>query len=103
MPRSTRGRCTGRRRPVPSLSPAPSTKLGPHWDTSVARWVAHQREIQEPQWVKQNFQHGTLNFDRESGTVIRVIDGVAEQLPPPAPNGPPVQLERFTRPISPPH
>ncbi|MDA3664106.1 N-acetylmuramoyl-L-alanine amidase [Mycobacterium xenopi] len=60
-------------------------------------------EIQEPQWVKQNFQHGTLNFDRESGTVIRVIDGVAEQLPPPAPNGPPVQLERFTRPISPPH
>ena len=22
-------------------------------------------EIQEPQWIVQNFQHGTLNFDRE--------------------------------------
>src|SRR5579875_60883 len=60
-------------------------------------------EIQEPQWVKQNFQHGTLNLDRETGTVIRVIDGVAEQLPPPSASGPPVQLERFTRPINPPH
>ena len=34
-------------------------------------------EIQEPQWIVQNFQHGTLNFDRENGTVTRVIDGVA--------------------------
>ena len=25
-------------------------------------------EIQEPQWIVQNFQHGTLNFDRETGT-----------------------------------
>ena len=33
-------------------------------------------EIQEPQWIVQNFQHGTLNFDREKGTVTRVIDGV---------------------------
>nr|WP_179961816.1 N-acetylmuramoyl-L-alanine amidase [Mycobacterium noviomagense] len=57
-------------------------------------------EIQEPQWVKQNFQHGTLNFDRETATVVRVIDGVAEQLPPPAASGPPVQLERFSRPMS---
>jgi uncharacterized protein with LGFP repeats len=53
-------------------------------------------EFQEPQWVKQNFQHGTLNFDRLSGRVIRVIDGAAEELPPPPPNGPPVQLERFS-------
>ncbi|HEU4360917.1 MAG TPA: cold-shock protein, partial [Mycobacterium sp.] len=53
-------------------------------------------EIQEPEWVGQNFQHGTLNFDRASGTVTRVIDGIAEELPPPAPNGPPVQLERFS-------
>ena len=53
-------------------------------------------EIQEPEWIKQNFQHGTLNFDRQSGTVTRVIDGVAEQLPPPSPDGPPVQLERFS-------
>ncbi|MGC2655685.1 MAG: N-acetylmuramoyl-L-alanine amidase [Mycobacterium sp.] len=53
-------------------------------------------EIQEPEWIKQNFQHGTLNFDRQSGTVSRVIDGVAEELPPLSPDGPPVQLERFS-------
>ena len=38
-------------------------------------------EIQEPQWIVQNFQHGTLNFDREKGTVTRVIDGVPLELP----------------------
>jgi uncharacterized protein with LGFP repeats len=53
-------------------------------------------ELQEPQWVKQNFQHGTLDFDRLSGRVSRVIDGVAEELPPPSPSGPPMQLERFS-------
>lgn len=53
-------------------------------------------EIQEPLWIKQNFQHGTLNFDREDGRITRVIDGVAEQLPPTSPGGPPVQLERFS-------
>lgn len=58
-------------------------------------------EIQEPEWVKQNFQHGTLNLDRQSGTVIRVIDGVAEELPPPSPGGPPIQLERFSPPVHP--
>ena len=39
-------------------------------------------EIHEPQWIVQNFQHGTLNFDREKGTVTRVIDGVPLELPP---------------------
>jgi hypothetical protein len=58
-------------------------------------------EIQEPQWIVQNFQHGTLNFDREKGTVTRVIDGVPMELPPPAVAGTPIQLERFTPPISP--
>lgn len=53
-------------------------------------------EIQEPLWVVQNFQHGTLNFDRETGLITRVTDGVARQLPP-SEGGPPVQLERFTR------
>ena len=53
-------------------------------------------EFQEPQWVKQNFQHGTLNFDRLSGRVSRVIDGVVEEMPPPPATGPPVQLERFS-------
>ena len=56
-------------------------------------------EIPEPQWLVQNFQHGTLNFDRETGLVTRVVDGVAQELPPPPSTGPPVQLERFT-PIS---
>jgi uncharacterized protein with LGFP repeats len=53
-------------------------------------------ELQEPQWVKQNFQHGTLNFDRLTSHVSRVIDGVAEELPPAPPTGPPMQLERFS-------
>jgi uncharacterized protein with LGFP repeats len=53
-------------------------------------------EIQEPQWIVQNFQHGTLNFDREKGTVTRVIDGIPLELPKPANPGMPVQLERFT-------
>lgn len=58
-------------------------------------------EIQEPLWIVQNFQHGTLNFDREDGSVTRVIDGVAEKLPPPAETGPPTQLERFSPAVSP--
>ena len=53
-------------------------------------------EIQEPQWIGQNFQHGTLNLDRQNSTITRVIDGVALTLPPPSPSGPPVQLERFS-------
>ena len=57
-------------------------------------------EFQEPQWVKQNFQHGTLDFDRLSGRVSRVIDGVAEELPPSPPSGPPIQLERFSTPVA---
>jgi uncharacterized protein with LGFP repeats len=58
-------------------------------------------ELQEPQWIVQNFQHGTLNFDREKHTVTRVIDGMPEELPPPPADGPPVQLERFSPAISP--
>jgi uncharacterized protein with LGFP repeats len=57
--------------------------------------------IKEPQWIVQNFQHGTLNFDRETSNVMRVIDGVALELPPPSPDGPPVQLERFSAPVKP--
>jgi uncharacterized protein with LGFP repeats len=52
-------------------------------------------EIQEPQWIVQNFQHGTLNFDREHGTVTRVIDGIALEIPLDQGDAP-VQLERFT-------
>jgi uncharacterized protein with LGFP repeats len=58
-------------------------------------------EIPEPLWIVQNFQHGTLNFDREKGTVTRVIDGVPVELPPTTADSEPVQLERFTPPINP--
>lgn len=54
-------------------------------------------EIDEPEWIVQNFQHGTLNFDRDKERVLQVIDGVAYELPPPSPDGPPEQLERFSR------
>jgi uncharacterized protein with LGFP repeats len=53
-------------------------------------------EFQEPQWVKQNFQHGTLNVDRLSGRVTQVIDGIAEELPPPPAAGLSAQLEHFS-------
>ena len=53
-------------------------------------------ELQEPEWIGQNFQHGTLNLDRQTRSITRVIDGVALTLPPPPPSGPPVQLERFS-------
>lgn len=53
-------------------------------------------EIQEPLWIGQNFQHGTLNLDRQTRSVTRVIDGIALILPPPPPSGPPVQLKRFS-------
>jgi uncharacterized protein with LGFP repeats len=58
-------------------------------------------EIDEPLWIVQNFQHGTLNFDREKGTVTRVIDGIPVELPKASLDAAPVQLERFTKPISP--
>ena len=54
-------------------------------------------EIAEPEWIVQNFAHGTLNFDRYTHNVIRVIDGVSLVLPPPSVDGPPTQLERFSR------
>ncbi|WP_163886882.1 N-acetylmuramoyl-L-alanine amidase [Mycolicibacterium hippocampi] len=58
-------------------------------------------EIAAPLWIVQNFQHGTLNFDRENGRVIRVIDGVPVELPPPPADLAPIQLERFTPPSNP--
>lgn len=53
-------------------------------------------QIHEPQWIVQNFQHGTLNMDRQDGAVTIVTDGKPRVLPPPPPGGPPVQLERFS-------
>jgi uncharacterized protein with LGFP repeats len=54
-------------------------------------------EISEPEWIVQNFQHGTLNFDRQTHNVLRVIDGVTLVMPPTPLDGPPAQLERFSR------
>ncbi|WP_369739698.1 N-acetylmuramoyl-L-alanine amidase [Mycobacterium servetii] len=53
-------------------------------------------EIQEPGWVVQNFQHGTLNKERGKQVVVSVIDGVARAVPSPSDTEPPVQLERFS-------
>ncbi|MCV7176826.1 N-acetylmuramoyl-L-alanine amidase [Mycolicibacterium sphagni] len=58
-------------------------------------------EIQEPEWIVQNFQHGTLNFDRQTHNVLRVVDALTLVMPPPPADGPPVQLERFTRATNP--
>lgn len=58
-------------------------------------------EIQEPEWIVQNFQHGTLNFDRQTHNVLRVVDALTLVMPPPPADGPPVQLERFTRAANP--
>lgn len=44
----------------------------------------------------QNFQHGTLDFHRQSTKGDRVTDGGAVQLPSPSPAGPPFQLERLS-------
>jgi uncharacterized protein with LGFP repeats len=54
-------------------------------------------EIPEAEWITQNFQHGTLNLDRQQSQVRLVMDGVAYELPPPSPQGPPAQIERFSR------
>jgi uncharacterized protein with LGFP repeats len=86
---------------------SPETGAAPVTGTIYDSWAAlgYERgalglptsaEIPEPEWIVQNFQHGTLNYDREKSTVSRVIDGVALELPPPPLDGPPVQLERFT-------
>ena len=53
-------------------------------------------EIQEPEWIVQNFQHGTLNFERQTSTVVAVMDGVVSVVPAPPAGGPPMQLERFS-------
>jgi len=56
-------------------------------------------EIQEPLWITQNFQHGTLNYERLTGQVTEVIDGIATPLTPPG--GPAVLPEHFSPPVNP--
>jgi uncharacterized protein with LGFP repeats len=90
---------------------SPGTGAAPVFGALYAAWGAlgYERgplglptsaEIAEPEWIVQNFQHGTLNFNRQQASVMEVSDGVPYQLPPPSPSGPPMQIERFS-PIAP--
>ena len=58
-------------------------------------------EIQEPLRITQNFQHGTLNFERLTGNVSEVADGITTQLSTQSPSGPTVPPEHFSLPTHP--
>jgi uncharacterized protein with LGFP repeats len=58
-------------------------------------------ELQEPLQITQNFQHGTLNYDRLTGDVSEVIDGITTPLSTQAPSGPTVPPEHFSLPTHP--
>ncbi|WP_197521281.1 LGFP repeat-containing protein [Mycobacterium sp. E787] len=58
-------------------------------------------EMQEPLQITQNFQHGTLNYDRLTGNVTSVIDGVTTPLSTQSPSGPEVPPEHFSLPSHP--
>ena len=55
-------------------------------------------EIQEPLQLTQNFAHGTLNFERLTGNITEVLDGIRAPLPTPGPSGPTVPAEHFSLP-----
>jgi uncharacterized protein with LGFP repeats len=55
-------------------------------------------EIQEPLQITQNFAHGTLNFERLTGNITEVLDGIRAPLPTQAPGGPTVPAEHFSPP-----
>jgi uncharacterized protein with LGFP repeats len=58
-------------------------------------------EIQEPLQISQNFQHGTLNFERLTGNVTEVVDGTTTPLSTQSPSGPTVPSEHFSLPTHP--
>ncbi|TAM68022.1 MAG: cold-shock protein [Mycobacterium sp.] len=58
-------------------------------------------EIQEPLQITQNFQHGTLNFERLTGNVTEVVDGITTPLATQLPSGPTVPAEHFSLPTHP--
>lgn len=58
-------------------------------------------EIQEPLQVTQNFQHGTLNFERLTGNVTEVVDGITTPLSTQNASGPTVPPEHFSLPTHP--
>jgi uncharacterized protein with LGFP repeats len=55
-------------------------------------------EIQEPLRITQNFAHGTINFDRLTGNITEVVDGITAPLSPQGPTGPTVPAEHFSLP-----
>jgi uncharacterized protein with LGFP repeats len=58
-------------------------------------------EIQEPLQITQNFQHGTLNYNRLSGDVNEVLDGITTLVSAAAPSAPSVPPEHFSLPTHP--
>jgi uncharacterized protein with LGFP repeats len=58
-------------------------------------------EIQEPLQITQNFQHGTLNYERLGGNVTEVVDGITTPLSTQSPSGPTVPPEHFSLPSHP--
>ncbi|MCV7341137.1 LGFP repeat-containing protein [Mycobacterium haemophilum] len=58
-------------------------------------------EIQEPLQITQNFQHGTLNFERLTGNLTQVVDGISTPLATQTPSGPTVPPEHFSLPTHP--
>lgn len=90
----------------PEIGPAPVT--GAIYDAWAS--LSYERgplglptsaEIQEPLRITQNFQHGTLNFDRLTGNVTEVADGIATPLSTQPPSGPTVPPEHFSLPAHP--
>ena len=59
-------------------------------------------EIQEPLQITQNFQHGTLNYNRLTGDVSEIIDGITTPvLSTESQSGPMVPPEHFSLPTHP--
>jgi uncharacterized protein with LGFP repeats len=58
-------------------------------------------EIQEPLQITQNFAHGSLNFERLTGNVTEVVDGITTPLSSQTPSGPTVPAEHFSLPAHP--
>ncbi|OBA57677.1 cold-shock protein [Mycobacterium sp. 1100029.7] len=58
-------------------------------------------EIQEPLQITQNFQHGTLNYNRLTGDISEILDGITTQLSGQAPSTAPVPPEHFSLPAHP--
>jgi uncharacterized protein with LGFP repeats len=58
-------------------------------------------ELQAPLRITQNFQHGTLNFERLTGNITQVLDGITTSLSTQDPSGPNIPAEHFSLPAHP--